>query len=135
MTAPAKPVRRKSERGQAFAETALMAPVMILLIGGMLFAAFFAFRAAAADWGVFITGVAGGSYNHPATGVARQSVMWPDIRESLATGQSAEREVRSRIVIEKTNPWLLGINLFEAQRGSSYFRLWRFYPGPGGWDE
>ena len=135
MAAQAKPLGRKSERGQAFAETALMAPVMVLLIGGMLFAAFFAFRAASADWGVFITGVASWSYNHPATSVARQSLMWPDIRENLATGQSDGREVRSRIVIEKSNPWLLGINLFEAQRGSSYFRLWRFYPGPGGWDE
>jgi hypothetical protein len=130
-----KPFGRKSERGQAFAETALMAPLMVLLIGGMLFAAFFAFRAAAADWGVFITGVASGSYNHPATNTARQSVMWPDIRERLATGQTGEREVRSRIVIEKSNPWILGLNLFEAQRGSGYFRLWRFYPGPGGWDE
>jgi hypothetical protein len=61
--------------GQALAEFALMIPVLILLLFGMTFAAFYAFRSAAVDWGVFVTGVARGSYNTPATGQARESVL------------------------------------------------------------
>ena len=52
----------RREKGQTLAEFALMIPVLILLLFGMTFAAFYAFRSAAADWGVFITGVATGSY-------------------------------------------------------------------------
>ena len=71
---------RKRERGQALrhssgqalAEFAMMIPVLILLLFGMTFAAFYAFRTAAVDWGVFVTGVARGSYNTPATGQARR---------------------------------------------------------------
>ena len=58
---------QKGEHGQAMAEFALMIPVLILLLFGMTFAAFYAFRSAAVDWGVFVTGVATGSYNTPAT--------------------------------------------------------------------
>ncbi len=49
------------------AEYALAMPVLILLLFGMALAGFYAFRAAAADWGVFITGVAEGAYETPAT--------------------------------------------------------------------
>ena len=65
-------MRLKDERGQAMAEFALMIPVLILLLFGMTFAAFYAFRSASTDWGVFITGVATGSYNTPATEQARK---------------------------------------------------------------
>jgi ABC-type sugar transport system permease subunit len=47
----------RKEKGQAMAEFALMIPVLILLLFGMTFAAFYAFRSASTDWGVFITGV------------------------------------------------------------------------------
>jgi len=53
----------KKEKGQAMAEFALIMPVLILLLLGMTFAAFYAFRSASTDWGVFITGIASGSYN------------------------------------------------------------------------
>jgi hypothetical protein len=65
------------------AEFALMIPVLILLLFGMTFAAFYAFRSAAVDWGVFVTGVATGSYNTPATGQARESVLWPDLADRI----------------------------------------------------
>ncbi|NUM44245.1 MAG: pilus assembly protein, partial [Anaerolineales bacterium] len=65
-----------SERGQAMTEFALTAPVLILLLFGMTLAMFYAFRAGAADWGVFITGVAEGAYNTPATGQVLDSVPW-----------------------------------------------------------
>ena len=68
------------------AEFALMIPVLILLLFGMTFAAFYAFRSASTDWGVFITGVATGSYNTPATEQARNAVLWPDLADRLQAG-------------------------------------------------
>ena len=121
---------RQSEKGQAMAEFALMLPLLILLLFGMTFAAFYAFRASAVDWGLFITGVASGSYNTPATGLASQSELWPDLRDRIGTGQSGPRQVRSLISVEDSRNWVFGIRLIEAQRASAYFRLWRFYPGP-----
>lgn len=121
---------RESEKGQAMAEFALMIPILILLTFGMTFAAFYAFRASAVDWGVFITGVASGSYNTPATGLASQSELWPDLRDRIGTGQSGTRQVRSVISVEDSRAWVFGIRLLEAERASAFFRLWRFYPGP-----
>ncbi len=113
------------------AEYAIALPVLILLLFGMTFAAFYAFRAAAADWGVFITGVAAGAYNTPATNQARESVVWTDIRNALTTGgQVNNRQVQSQIGIMTSRPWLFGLNLVEAQQGGATFRLWRFYAGP-----
>jgi hypothetical protein len=120
----------KQERGQAMAEFALMIPVLILLLFGMTFAAFYAFRSASSDWGVFITGVATGSYDTPATEQARSAVLWPDLADRLQVGEGGPRQVRSRISVEDSRDWVLGIRLVEAQRSSTYFRLWRFYPGP-----
>ena len=112
------------------AEFALAMPVMILLIFGMVLAGFYAFRAATSDWGIFMMGVSAGSYNTPTTEHARQTVLWPDIRNRLSASANAPRTVRSTININTSHPWLFGVNLAEAQRGSSWFRLWRFYPGP-----
>ena len=121
---------RVREKGQTLAEFALIIPILILLVFGMFFAAFYAFRSASADWGVFITGVASGAYAHPATGQARESVLWPDLRERVNANQAGARRVRSQIVVEDSRTWLFGIQLVEAQRGAATFRLWRFYPGP-----
>ncbi len=121
---------RVREKGQTLAEFALTIPILILLVFGMFFAAFYAFRSASADWGVFITGLASGAYTNPATGQARASVLWPDLRDRLDAGQSGARRVRSQIIVEDSRTWLFGIQLVEAQRGASTFRLWRFYPGP-----
>ena len=120
----------RAQAGQAMPEFALMIPIMTLLVFGLVFAGFYAFRATAADWGIFITGVAEGSYNTPATSMARGTILWPDIQEAVATNQDAPRSVRSTISIEKTTPWAFGITLIEAHKGITVFRLWRFYPGP-----
>ena len=113
------------------AEYALAMPVLILLLFGMTLAGFYAFRAAAADWGVFITGVAEGAYESPATAQVRLSIVWDDIQNGIATGgQRADRQVHSQIGIVSSRPWIFGISLAEAHRGTTYFRLWRFYPGP-----
>jgi len=121
---------RPAQAGQTMAEFALAMPILAALFVGLALAGFYAFRAASADWGVFITGVAEGSYNTPATAQVRRSIIWPDIRSRIATGQAAPRQVRSQIIIEDSRPWILNINLIEAHRGSAFFRLWRFYPGP-----
>ena len=118
------------QAGQAMPEFALMTPIMTLLIFGLVFAGFYAFRATSADWGVFIAGVAEGSYNTPATALARETILWPDIQEAVSTSQNAPRAVRSSISIHNNTPWAFGITLIEAQQGTSSFRLWRFYPGP-----
>ncbi len=120
----------RAQAGQAMPEFALMIPIMTLLVFGLVFAGFYAFRATAADWGIFITGVAEGSYNTPATSMARGTILWPDIQEAVATSQDAPRSVRSTITMEKTTPWAFGITLIEAHKGITVFRLWRFYPGP-----
>ncbi len=120
-----------SAKGQAMAEFAMVLPALLLLVSGMLLAGFYAFRAAAADWGVFITGVTAGAYPAQADGQVRLSVVWPDIRERLTVELDASsRQTRSRIAIQDTRPWMFGIELVEAQRGTGVFRLWRFYPGP-----
>lgn len=127
------PIRRPSrERGQAMAEFALVTPILILLLFGLTYAAFYGFRAAAADWGVFITGVAEGVYDTPTTGQARLTVPWLDIRNGLTTSPlgEAERQVRSQIQISNTYPLGNWISLTEAHEGGAFFRLWRFYAGP-----
>jgi len=121
---------RIKETGQAMAEFALMIPVLILLLFGMTFAAFYAFRSASVDWGVFITGVASGSYNTPATSLASESVLWPDLSNRIDAGPGGSRQVRSLISVEDSRDWVFGIRLLEAQRAETFFRLWRFYPGP-----
>jgi hypothetical protein len=121
---------RKRECGQALAEFSLMIPVLILLLFGMSFAAFYAFRAAAVDWGIFASGVAQGAYNQPATGQALNSTLWPDLTAQIDVAQSGPRQVRSLIAVEDARNWVFGIRLLEAQRAASTFRLWRFYPGP-----
>lgn len=121
---------RLKEKGQAMAEFALMIPVLILLLFGMTFAAFYAFRSASVDWGVFITGVASGSYNTPATDLASESVLWPDLSSRIDSGPGGSRQVRSLISVEDSRDWIFGIRLLEAQRAETFFRLWRFYPGP-----
>ncbi len=120
----------RKEKGQAMAEFALMMPALILLLLGMTFAAFYAFRAAATDWGVFITGVATGSYDTPVTERAKNSVLWPDLANRISAGLNGPRQVRSQVSVEDSRDWVFGIRLIEAQRASTHFRLWRFYPGP-----
>ena len=120
----------KKEKGQTMAEFALMILVLILLLFGMTFAAFYAFRSASTDWGVFITGVGSGSYNTPATVQARDSVLWPDLANRINAGENGPRQVRSLISVEESRNWVFGIRLIEAQRAATFFRLWRFYPGP-----
>lgn len=120
----------KTESGQTMAEMALVTPVLVLLFFGMTLAAFYALRASAADWGVFITGLASGSYNNPATEQALESVLWPDIRNRIAAGEAGDRQVHSIIQVDDARPWVFGINLIEAQHAEIFFRLWRFYPGP-----
>ncbi len=123
---------RKSERGQALSEYALSVPIVFMLLAGAILAGFYAFRAAEADWGIFATGVAAGSYHGSAAEQARSTVFWFDIRQAIDAGEAGERTVRSTISIETERPWLFGIVLAEAQEGTSFFRLWRFYPDPSG---
>ncbi len=119
------------DKGQALAEFAATLPILILLIGGIVMACFYGFRSASADWGVFIDGVAAGSYDTGAAAYAQQSVMWPDIRSGISwTGQPDIRSTTTWIDVVNSRPGPLGTDLTEAYRASVFFRLWRFYAGP-----
>jgi uncharacterized protein (UPF0333 family) len=73
-------MRFQREKGQAMVEFALMIPVLILLLFGMTF---YAFRSTCTDWEVFITDVATGSYNVPASQEVRNAVLWLDLADRL----------------------------------------------------
>lgn len=123
-------LKKPGERGQSMIETAITMPIMVALIGGMIMAGFYAFRSASANWGVFISGVGAGAFDTPATGKAKASVLWGDIRSSLKSGPDGERAVSSVVSVETVRNFVFGIQLIEAERAKSNFRLWRFYPGP-----
>ena len=117
------------------AEFAIVLPILVLLFFGLAFAAWYAFRATAADWSVFIAGVARGSYNAPAQ--ADSSILWSDVRSSVSTGANpGTRQVNSRLGYSQEQNWLYGIGLHEVHQAGANFRLWRFYPGPptGEWE-
>lgn len=120
------------EKGQALAEFAATLPLLILFVGGIVMACFYGFRSASADWGLFINGVAAGSYDtHNASVMASRSVTWPDIRSSfMGTNQPTSRSARTWISVENARSGPFGADIFESYRGSVYFRLWRFYAGP-----
>ena len=68
-------------------EFAIVMPILVLLIMGMVLAGIYAFRAAASDWGVFVTGVGAGTFNTPADEIARKDVLWSDIRSRIIPDQ------------------------------------------------
>ena len=88
----------------------------------MTFAAFYAFRSASTDWGVFVTGVANGSYNTPVMEHARDLVLWPDLADQIHAGQSGPRQVCSLITVEDSRDWIFGIHLVEAQCAATYLQ-------------
>lgn len=122
--------KMEKEKGQALVEFSMVLPILILIFMGMFFAAFYAYRASAADWSVFINGVANGSYKAPANAQALQKVTIADIRGATQYGPAGNRQVRSEINLVSARPWIYGINLKEVQNGSTRFRQWRFYAGP-----
>ena len=125
-------LRAPREKGQALAEFAATLPLLILFVGGIVMACFYGFRSTSADWGLFINGVAAGSYDtQVASEMASRSVTWPDLRSSyLGTSQPTSRSARTWISIENARPGPFGVDIIESYRGSVYFRLWRFYAGP-----
>jgi hypothetical protein len=124
-------VNLRKEKGQSLAEFTATLPILILLIGGIVMACFYGFRSASANWGVFIDGVAAGSFDSGATARAQQSVMWPDIRGGITwSSQPVARSARTSISVENSRPGPFGADLTESYRASVFFRLWRFYAGP-----
>ena len=116
------------ERGQAYTEFVIALPVLLMLIGGIFLAGFYAWRSAAANWGVFISGVAGGFFDTSALSHVQQGIWWPDIRNSITVVQNGQT-VRSEITINSQYNFF-GIPVTEVQTGSANFYLWRFRPGP-----
>lgn len=124
-------VKLHKEKGQSLAEFTATLPILILLIGGIVMACFYGFRSASANWGVFIDGVAAGSFDSGATARAQGSVMWLDIRGGISwSSQPDARSARTSISVENSRPGPFGADLTESYRASVFFRLWRFYAGP-----
>jgi len=111
-------------------EFVLVLPITMLLVFGLFLAGFYVFRAAQADYAVFLSGVATGAYKEPATQKALNVVTNPDIRSAVNAGSVDNYTVRSSINIGAVRLTVLGVEFYEAQRGSATFRLWRFRPGP-----
>lgn len=121
---------RKSERGQTYSEFIISVPVLFLLLGGIFLAGFYVWRVTASNWGLFVSGVAGGSYDTHAPARASRSIWWSDIRNAVVVEQTGET-VRTEISIE-TPITFFGVTLSDVHRGSNVFHLWRFRPGPRG---
>jgi hypothetical protein len=124
---------RQKCKGQALAEFTAVLPILILLIGGVIMACFYGYRSASANWGIFIDGVAAGSFDEGAVGPARSSIMWPDIRSGIIMSSDPEsKSARARIDVENSRVGPFGADLTESYRATTFFRLWRFYAGPQG---
>lgn len=109
------------------AETAVALPIIGFLVAVVILAFFGVWRAEAANWGVFASGVSGGAYN---TTDVRETVPWPDIRNALSVSSSpTERQVRSRVSVKIDRPFMFGLRIREQQSGEAVFRRWDFYPG------
>ena len=112
----------------------MIIPVLALLFFGIYMAAMYAYRAAQADYGVFVSGAASGAYRQPAGEIAKKAVSSPDLRAAIKTGADGGDPrttftARSRITVEASRLTLFGVNFIESQKGQSVFRLWRFRPG------
>ena len=125
-------MRALQQKGQALAEFAATLPLLILFVGGIVMACFYGFRSTSADWGLFINGVAAGSFDKQnATVMANRSVTWSDLRSSfLKASQLTSRSTHTWISVENERSGPFVTDILESYRGSVYFRLWRFYAGP-----
>lgn len=121
---------RRSPRGQAMAEFAMILPIAALLMFGLFLAGLYVWRAVQVDYGLFLSGVATGAYRAPATDRALSMIPNPEIRSAIQAGAVSPHAVRSRIEVDRVRLTVLGVEFREVQRGQTFFWLWRFRPGP-----
>ena len=81
----------KKEKGQTMAEFALMIPILILLLFGMTFAAFYAFRSASTDWGCVHHGRWKRIIQHARHGTGQGFCLMARPGKSNRCGQTADR--------------------------------------------
>ena len=112
---------RKGQRGQAALEFAVAAPVALALIAMIFLAFMYMWRTANADWGLFASGVATGSYNGPKSAVPMRGV-WDDLRPAFSWGQEG-KSVSAHVGFHRRVSGYRGIALMEIHRGKVYFRL------------
>ena len=117
-------------RGQANVEFVIAIPVLLMLIGGIFLAGFYAWRAVTANWGIYVSGVAGGSYDPSALQQVQSSIYWADIRHGMVVTQKGQT-VNSELSFDQPFSFL-GIQVSETQAGRATFHLWRFVAGPAG---
>ena len=111
------------------AEFAMAAPVILMLIAMIFLSFMYLWRTANADWGLFASGVATGSYDGPRSAASLKGV-WEDLRPAFSWGVEGPYSVTAQMDFSRRVAGMQGIALMEVHRGRVYFRLWRFYPGP-----
>ena len=111
------------------AEFAVAMPVILLLIAMIYMAFMYFWRAANADWGLFASGVATGSYDGPRTAEVMPGV-WDDLRPAFSWGATDGHSVSAQVGFDRRVIGTQGVALLEHHHGQVFFRLWRFYPGP-----
>ena len=118
------------QRGQANVEFVIAIPVLLMLIGGIFLAGFYTWRAVTANWGVYVSGVAGGAYDPAAINQVQSSIYWADIRQGMVVTERGQT-VNSELSFDRPFSFL-GMRVSETQEGRATFHLWRFVAGPAG---
>lgn len=118
-------------RGQAMAEFAVVAPVVLMVLAAVFLIFVYAWRAFNVDWLLFATGTAAGVYGGPHAQEALGAAAWSDLREAVQV-RIGDRQVGASIRMHRRASAPAGLLIEEWQRGATVFYLWRFYPGPEG---
>lgn len=118
-------------RGQAMAEFAVVAPVVLMVLAAVFLIFVYAWRSFNTDWLLFATGTATGVYGGPRTDEALGAAAWADLKEAVQSYVGG-REAGASIRLHRRASAPAGLLVEEWQRGATVFYLWRFYPGPEG---
>ena len=123
--------KRKALRGQAMAEFAVVAPVVLMVLAAVFLIFVYAWRSFNVDWLLFATGTAAGVYDGPRAEEALGAAAWQDLKEAVQV-RLGDRQAGASVRLHRVGRAPAGLLIEEWQRGATVFYLWRFYPGPEG---
>lgn len=129
---------KKGERGQSMAEFAMVMPVLVLLVTGLIMSGFYAFRSTEVDFRVFMAAEAESSYiDH--FGAWREVITnrtWKDLW-NYGGSRDAQRLRRSLGAYGgHTREYTIsGFTFRESHQQTVEVRSWAFYAGPPDWTD